>query len=65
MVIHADRKSTNGHKGCNIAATANEVASSIVGQQFKKRDIIIQSHVNRLQRISELHRSYDSLQYLL
>ncbi|XP_060858512.1 uncharacterized protein LOC132935889 [Metopolophium dirhodum] len=65
VVIHADRKSANGHKGCYNAATCNEVALVIVGQQFEKRDIIIQSHDNRLQRISELHRSYDALQYPL
>ncbi|KAL4098553.1 hypothetical protein QTP88_023139 [Uroleucon formosanum] len=62
VVIHADRKPANGHKGCYNAATTNEIALVIVGQQFEKRDIIIQSHDNRLQRISELHRSYDALQ---
>ncbi|KAL4098677.1 hypothetical protein QTP88_023228 [Uroleucon formosanum] len=51
VVIHADRKPANGHKGCYNASTTNEVALVIVGQQFEKRDIIIQSHDNRLQRI--------------
>lgn len=37
----------------------------IVGQQFEQRDIIIESHNNKLKRISELHRSYDALQYPL
>jgi len=64
MAINVDRKYANGHKGCYNAATANEVALVIVGQQFEKKDIIIQSHDNRLQRISKLHRSYDALQYL-
>ncbi|KAL4134836.1 hypothetical protein QTP88_006539 [Uroleucon formosanum] len=65
VLIQADRKPANGHKGCYNAATTNEVALVIVGQQFEKRDIIIQSHDNRLQRISELHRYYDALQYPL
>ncbi|KAL4132202.1 hypothetical protein QTP88_009407 [Uroleucon formosanum] len=65
VVIHTDRKPANRHKDCYNAATTNEVALVIVGQQFEKRDIIIQSHDNLLQRISELHRSYDALQYPL
>ncbi|KAL4141455.1 hypothetical protein QTP88_004092 [Uroleucon formosanum] len=65
VVIHADRKPANGHKGCYNAATTNKVALVIVGQQFEKPDIIIQSHDNRLQRISELYKSYDALQYPL
>jgi len=35
----------------------------IVEQHFEKRDIVLQSHDNKLQRISELHRSYDTQQY--
>lgn len=65
VIIHADRKPTNAHKGCFNAPTANEVALVIVGQQFEKQDIILQSHDNKLQRISEIHRSYDALQYPL
>jgi hypothetical protein len=65
VVIHTDRKPANGHKGCYNTATTNEVALVIVGQQFEKRNIITQSHDNRLQRISELYRSYDALQYPL
>lgn len=65
VVIRADRKPANGHPGCYNVASSNEVALVIVGQQFEKRDIVIQSHDNKLQRISELHRSYDALQYPL
>ncbi|KAL4084709.1 hypothetical protein QTP88_027631 [Uroleucon formosanum] len=65
VVIHDNRKPANGHKGYYNAATTYEVALVIVGQQFEKRDIIIQSHDNRLQWISVLHRSYDTFQYPL
>jgi len=37
----------------------------IAGQQFNKRDILLHSHDDNLQQISELHRSYNGLQYPL
>jgi len=64
-VINVDRKPANGCESCYNAATANEVALVKVRQQFEKRDIIIQSHDNGLQPISELNRSYSALQYPL
>lgn len=63
IIIHADRKPDNAHRGRYNAPTASEVSLVIVGQQFEKRDIVLLSHDNKLQRISELHRSYDTLQY--
>lgn len=65
VVIHADRKPADVHGGRFNAPTANEVALVIVGQQFEQRDIVLQSHDNTLRRISEIHRSYDALQYPL
>ncbi|XP_074297343.1 uncharacterized protein LOC141628055 [Silene latifolia] len=47
---------------------ASEVAALIVGdidETLEKRDIIIETRSGRLQRISELHPSYLSLQYPL
>lgn len=35
----------------------------MVDQQFEKRDIVLESRSTSLSRISELHRSYDALQY--
>lgn len=65
VVIHADRKPANTHAGRFNAPSTKEVALVIVGQQFMKRDIVLQSYDNKLQRISEIHRSYDALQYPL
>ncbi|XP_071578043.1 uncharacterized protein [Temnothorax nylanderi] len=65
VVIHADRKPDDAHRGRFNAPIVNEVALVIVGQQFDKRDIVLQSHDNKLRRISEVHRSYDALQYPL
>lgn len=65
VVIHADRKPVDGHRGQFNAPTTSEVALVIVGQEFAKRDIILHSRDSKLQRISETHRSYDALQYPL
>ncbi|XP_054711426.1 uncharacterized protein LOC129221016 [Uloborus diversus] len=64
-MIHADRMPANAHKGRFNAPSANEVALVIVGQQFQQRDIILESRNAKQQRISELHRAYDALQYPL
>lgn len=65
VIIHADRTPANAHKGRYNAPSVNEVALLMVGQEFTKRDIIIESHDEKLHRISEIHRSYDALQYPL
>jgi len=44
-VIHADRKPTNGHKDCYIAATANKVALLVVEQQFKKKILLFKATI--------------------
>ena len=42
-----------------------EVAILIAGDQTKPRDIILTKRDSGAKRISELHRSYDTLQYPL
>jgi hypothetical protein len=63
IVIRADRTPTGEHERCFNAPTIGEVAIVIVGEEFDKRDIIIQRRSKALQRIAETHRSYDALQY--
>lgn len=63
IIVNADKKPSGEHRF--NAPVPKEVAIVIVGQQFEKRDIILQSRDNKLQRISELHRLYDALQYPL
>ncbi|XP_044591373.1 uncharacterized protein LOC123269604 [Cotesia glomerata] len=65
VVINADRKPSGEHKGRFNAPQAREVAVLIVGQDFEKRDIVLQSRSNQVVRISETHRAYDALQYPL
>lgn len=65
IIINADRIPANEHAGRFNAPSTNEVAILIVGQEFNNRDIVIEARNNRLQRVSELNRSYDPLQYPL
>ncbi|XP_067131955.1 uncharacterized protein [Centruroides vittatus] len=65
VVIHADKKPQREHRGRFNAPTANEVAVVLVDQHFDRRDIILESRSNSLQRISEIHPAYDALQYPL
>ena len=46
--------------------TANEIATiSYVEEDAQPRDIVLKMHDNKLKTISELHSTYDPLQYLL
>lgn len=45
--------------------TVDEVAIVISGNEFGKRDIILQKRDDSLKRVAETHRSYDALQYPL
>ncbi|XP_036321962.1 uncharacterized protein LOC118735980 [Rhagoletis pomonella] len=63
IVIRADRTPFGEHKRRFNAPTIDEVAIVIRGDQFQSRDIILHRRNEQLQRVSELHRSYDALQY--
>lgn len=63
VVIRADRIPAGEHERRFNAPQVDEVAVVISGNEFDKRDIIIQRRGESLQRISETHRSYDALQY--
>ncbi|GFV80810.1 hypothetical protein TNCV_1901251 [Trichonephila clavipes] len=65
IVINADRRPSAEHRGRHNEPTTNEVSVLLVNQDCDKRDLVLRRHNNRLQRISEIHRSYDSLQYPL
>lgn len=63
IVIRADKTPSGEHKGRFNAPTIDEVAIVMVGDEFNKRDIVVQKRDSNLQRVSETHRSYDALQY--
>ncbi|EYB87952.1 hypothetical protein Y032_0254g286 [Ancylostoma ceylanicum] len=65
VVIRADKRPQGEHERRFNAPTVNEVAVIMVGDEFERRDIVIQRRSEALQRISETHRSYDALQYPL
>lgn len=65
IVIRADKTPYGEHARRFNAPTIDEVAIVIVGEQFQSRDIVIHRRNEQLLRVSELHRSYDALQYPL
>ena len=66
MVIHSDR-TRNLHR--YRAPTSSDIAALMIGDghdiEPSNRDILLHSHEEGLQRISELHPSYDPLHYIL
>ena len=65
VVIRADKKPAGQHAGRFNEPMTNEVAVVIVGNEFDRRDIVLEKTNNQVQRVAETHRSYDALQYPL
>ena len=65
VVIRPDKKPAWEHARRFNEPLTNEVAIVIVGNEFDKRDIVLEKKNNQLQRVAETHRSYDALQYPL
>ncbi|XP_053954721.1 uncharacterized protein LOC128860939 [Anastrepha ludens] len=63
IIIKADKTPIGEHARRFNVATIDEVAIVVVGEQFRSRDIVLYRRNEQLQRISELHRCYDALQY--
>lgn len=63
IVIRADKMPAGQHPRRFNAPTIDEVAIVVVGENLQNRDIVLQRRNDRLQRVSETHRSYDALQY--
>lgn len=65
IVIHAEQRPLGEHRGRYNAPTTSEVAVLMVDEDCGFRDIVLRSRDSTFQRISELHRSYDPMQYPL
>jgi len=65
IVIRADKTPAGEHQRRFNAPTFDEVAIVMAGNEFKRRDIVLQKRNSGLQRVAETHRSYDALQYPL
>ena len=65
VVIRADKAPRHEHQRRFNVPTFDEVAIVMVGNEFDRRDIVLQKRNNLLQRVAETHRSYDALQYPL
>ncbi|CAG8824989.1 31714_t:CDS:1, partial [Racocetra persica] len=66
MIIHGDRNRDICYYN---ASTASKVAAIIVGDGYEinltNQDILLRKHDRNLQKISEVHLSYDPLHYVL
>ncbi|XP_057664480.1 uncharacterized protein LOC130898900 [Diorhabda carinulata] len=65
IVIKADKVPLGEHAGRFNAPTVDEVAVIMVGDPVDERSIKITRRDNTVSTISDLHRSYDALQYPL
>ena len=65
VVIRADRVPRGQHERTFNAPSGNDVAALLPEGQEGYRDIVLSNRDNRIKRITEIHRSYDSLQYPL
>lgn len=65
VVIQADKRPAGEHIGRYNAPSVDEVAILMVGEGGCSRDIVLHSRNSQLQRISDLHRAADALQYPL
>lgn len=61
--IKADEIPSGIHKKRMNVPRFNETAVVMVGSNFEKRDIVLYKRNNKTLKVSELHRSYDALQY--
>ena len=65
LIIHADTKPPNGHRGRYNMPIVDEVTVLLIDEDKGPRDFVLNTRDGQLQRVSELHRSYDPLQYSL
>jgi len=65
IVIKADKEHSGEHAGKFNSPTVDVVAVIMVGDPVNNRDLKIQRRDSTVHIISDLHRSYDALQYTL
>ena len=65
VVIRADRVPQGQHQRTFNAPSGNDVAAILPEGQDGYRDIVLSNRDDTIKRITEIHRSYDSLQYPL
>ncbi|XP_049302174.1 uncharacterized protein LOC125775566 [Bactrocera dorsalis] len=66
IIIQADKRPKGTLEKQYNAPTVSEISVVVVGENLQSRDIVIKRrNHNALKRISETHRSYDSMQYPL
>lgn len=63
LLFKADKVPCGAHKKQYCVPSVNDVAVIMVNDECESRDIILHKRNLSLQRIREIHRSYDALQY--
>ena len=63
IVINETARPLGTHERTHNAPTLNEVAIFLPNNPVGHRDIVLHARSDQLQRISEFHKAYDSLQY--
>ena len=59
LILHADVKPPNDHRGRYNMPIVDEVAVLLIGEDKGPRDIVLNARDGKLQQVPELHRSYD------
>jgi hypothetical protein len=67
LVIRAGKRLVDDHaRRFNVPSTDDLIAIAIAGNEFDRRDIVLEKKNNQLQRVvAETCKSYDALQYPL
>ena len=63
LVIHANKTPVGQYERRYNAPEVNEVAIIIIGNDFDKRDIVIQKRNDQLKRVLETLRSYSMMHF--
>ena len=65
MIINAEKRPTGEHLRRYNLPSSSEVAVIMSGEQISNRDVVLNARNGVLQRITEVHRSYDPLHYVI
>ena len=65
MVINEEQRPPGDHTRRFNAPIGDEIGILMPNEPIHSRDIVLQHRDGQLQHVSELHRSYDALQYPL
>ena len=65
VIIDADKRQSGEHEKRFNTPLCNEVGVLMLGEEHGERDIVLRHNDESLQRVDQIHRSYDPLQHPL